>query len=48
MKDRYAALDLGSNSFHLVIAQMRDGSIQTVDKNKHMVRLGEGQTMTTA
>ena len=42
MKDRYAALDLGSNSFHLVIAQMRDGSIQTVDKNKHMVRLGEG------
>lgn len=42
MKDRYAALDLGSNSFHLVIAQMLDGSIQTVDKNKHMVRLGEG------
>ena len=42
MKDRYAALDLGSNSFHLVIAQKRDGGIQTVDKNKQMVRLGEG------
>lgn len=38
----YAALDLGSNSFHLIIAQLTENGIQEVDKIKHMVRLGEG------
>ncbi len=38
----YAALDLGSNSFHLLIAQLSENGIQEVDKIKHMVRLGEG------
>lgn len=38
----YAALDLGSNSFHLLIVQLTDNGIQEVDKIKHMVRLGEG------
>ncbi|MFT5997063.1 MAG: exopolyphosphatase/guanosine-5'-triphosphate,3'-diphosphate pyrophosphatase, partial [Glaciecola sp.] len=35
----YAAIDLGSNSFHMVIVRVLAGSIQTVGKNKHKVRL---------
>lgn len=38
----YAALDLGSNSFHLIIVKVTESGIQAVDKVKHMVRLGEG------
>jgi len=37
-----AALDLGSNSFHLLIAQENQGRIHVIDKYKEMVRLGEG------
>ena len=39
-----AALDLGSNSFHLLIAQESHGRIQVIDKFKEMVRLAEGLT----
>jgi exopolyphosphatase/guanosine-5'-triphosphate,3'-diphosphate pyrophosphatase len=38
----YAALDIGSNSFHLVIARVVAGSLQTVQKIKQKVRLAEG------
>jgi exopolyphosphatase / guanosine-5'-triphosphate,3'-diphosphate pyrophosphatase len=38
----YAALDLGSNSFHLLVAQEAGGRIQVLDKIKDMVRLAEG------
>ena len=38
----YAALDIGSNSFHLVIARMLAGSMQVVQKVKHKVRLADG------
>ncbi len=37
-----AALDLGSNSFHLLVVQVHQGRIQVVDKIKEMVRLAEG------
>jgi exopolyphosphatase/guanosine-5'-triphosphate,3'-diphosphate pyrophosphatase len=37
-----AALDLGSNSFHLLVAQETPGGIQVLDKIKEMVRLAEG------
>jgi exopolyphosphatase/guanosine-5'-triphosphate,3'-diphosphate pyrophosphatase len=37
-----AALDLGSNSFHLLVAQQTNGRIQVVDRIKEMVRLAEG------
>ncbi len=37
-----AALDLGSNSFHLIVAQDTSGRLQVVDRIKEMVRLGEG------
>lgn len=38
----YAALDLGSNSFHLIVAKDHEGRLQVVDKHKEMVRLAEG------
>ncbi len=37
-----AALDLGSNSFHLIVAHQSNGHLQVVDRIKEMVRLGEG------
>lgn len=36
------ALDLGSNSFHLIIAQETQGRVQVLDKHKEMVRLAAG------
>jgi exopolyphosphatase/guanosine-5'-triphosphate,3'-diphosphate pyrophosphatase len=38
----YAALDLGSNSFHLVVARVVSGAVQIVSKVKRKVRLAEG------
>ena len=49
----YAALDLGSNSFHLIVATYHDGPaaslpnggrLQVVDRHREMVRLAEGLT----
>ena len=50
----YAALDLGSNSFHLIVAHYRGnpsaerlengGRLQVVDRHKEMVRLAAGLT----
>jgi exopolyphosphatase/guanosine-5'-triphosphate,3'-diphosphate pyrophosphatase len=37
-----AALDLGSNSFHLIVAQHSEGRLQMVDKIREMVRLAAG------
>ncbi len=37
-----AALDLGSNSFHLVVAHVVDGELKIVDKLKERVRLAAG------
>jgi exopolyphosphatase/guanosine-5'-triphosphate,3'-diphosphate pyrophosphatase len=37
-----AALDLGSNSFHLLVAELRSGQPQVVDRMKEMVRLAAG------
>ncbi|BAO44791.1 exopolyphosphatase [Thiolapillus brandeum] len=37
-----AAVDLGSNSFHLIVAQMENGQLQVIDRIKEMVRLGAG------
>ncbi len=47
MKDRQAnqhlaAIDLGSNSFHMVVARIEDGHIHILDNLKEMVRLGAG------
>ncbi|MFT6268593.1 MAG: exopolyphosphatase/guanosine-5'-triphosphate,3'-diphosphate pyrophosphatase [Alphaproteobacteria bacterium] len=40
--EMYAALDLGSNSFHLVVARVVADSVQIVSKIKQKVRLAEG------
>jgi exopolyphosphatase/guanosine-5'-triphosphate,3'-diphosphate pyrophosphatase len=37
-----AAIDLGSNSFHMVIARIEDDHIHILDNLKEMVRLGAG------
>ena len=37
-----AALDLGSNSFHLIVARLHNGEIRVVDRLREMVRLGGG------
>jgi exopolyphosphatase/guanosine-5'-triphosphate,3'-diphosphate pyrophosphatase len=40
--DTYAAVDLGSNSFHLLVARREHGQLRTLDRIKEMVRLGGG------
>lgn len=42
--DSFAAVDLGSNSFHLIVARSDGGTLQVIDRYKEMVRLGEGLT----
>ncbi len=37
-----AAVDLGSNSFHLIVAQITGGALHVVDRLQEMVRLGGG------
>lgn len=37
-----AAIDLGSNSFHMVIARIINGSIQVLSRLKQKVQLAEG------
>ena len=37
-----AAIDLGSNSFHMVVAQMLLGQLRVVDRLRESVRLAEG------
>ncbi|WED21789.1 guanosine-5'-triphosphate,3'-diphosphate diphosphatase [Vibrio sp. JC009] len=38
----YAAIDLGSNSFHMLVVRHIDGSVQTLAKIKRKVRLAAG------
>jgi len=40
--DTYAAVDLGSNSFHLLVARKEHGDLRVIDRIKEMVRLGGG------
>lgn len=41
-RQNYAAIDLGSNSFHLLVATFRSGQIYPIDSVKHMVRMAAG------
>jgi len=38
----YAAVDLGSNSFHMVISRYDHGGFSVIDRQKEVVRLAEG------
>ncbi len=37
-----AAVDLGSNSFHMLVAALRNGSLTVIDRLREAVRLGAG------
>jgi exopolyphosphatase/guanosine-5'-triphosphate,3'-diphosphate pyrophosphatase len=45
--DVLAAVDLGSNSFHMVVARYSHGQLIIVDRLREMVRLAPGSTSTT-
>ena len=38
----YAAVDLGSNSFHMLVARREHGELRVLDRIREMVRLGGG------
>ena len=40
--ETFAALDLGSNSFHLIVARYQNNQLQVIDRIRAMVRLAEG------
>ena len=40
--ETYAAIDLGSNSFHMLVARREHGELRVLDRIKEMVRLGGG------
>lgn len=42
MPNTIAAIDLGSNSFHMIVAQMENGHLQVVDRLREMVQLAAG------
>ena len=41
-KEFYAAIDMGSNSFHMVVAAYNDGQLQIIDRIKEPVRFAAG------
>ena len=44
MKNCIAAIDMGTNSFHLIIVQVKkDGSFKIIDREKEVIRLGSHQ-----
>ena len=38
----FAAIDLGSNSFHMLIVKVNDGVLEIVDRVKDMVQIARG------
>lgn len=42
MSDEIAAIDLGSNSFHMIVARQQDDTLQVVDRLRESVRLAAG------
>lgn len=41
-RDLYAAVDLGSNSFHMVVARREHGELRVIDRIREMVRIAGG------
>ncbi len=42
LEEAIAAIDLGSNSFHLIVVKANNGHLQVIDRLRESVRLGEG------
>ncbi len=42
IRQTIAAVDLGSNSFHMIVARLENGEVRVVDRLREMVRLGGG------
>ena len=42
MADRLAAIDCGTNSVRLLVAEVADGHVTTLDRRLHITRLGQG------
>jgi exopolyphosphatase/guanosine-5'-triphosphate,3'-diphosphate pyrophosphatase len=42
VKEVIAAVDLGSNSFHMIVGELRHGQLTIIDRIKETVRLAEG------
>lgn len=42
LPESVAAVDLGSNSFHMIVCGLSDGKLQIIDRLKEMVRLASG------
>ena len=40
--ETFAAIDLGSNSFHMIVCRLSNGELHVEDKLREMVRLGAG------
>ena len=40
--DTIAAVDLGSNSFHMIVARVSEGEFRILDRMREMVRLAAG------
>ncbi len=41
-KNVFAAIDLGSNSFHLIVSEIKNNQLLIIDRMKEMVRLASG------
>lgn len=41
-RNLYAAVDLGSNSFHMLVARRENGELRVIDRIREMVRIAEG------
>ena len=39
-----AAIDLGSNSFHMIVGRLQNNQLQLIDRLREPVRLAEGLT----
>lgn len=42
VNETFAAIDLGSNSFHMIVCRLSNGELHVEDKLREMVRLGAG------
>lgn len=41
-RNLYAAVDLGSNSFHMLVARREHGELRVIDRIREMVRIAGG------